>query len=136
MPASAGRNADRQGEGDGSDRRPASWALKSPPQRRRADLRRLLHDDKAGALEMRDEAPGDDLGHDLVGVVDALAAFESQGESKRIRQVGGIGGGKLVGSHGARVTPSIEQNKNEQESHVGARPVSAGVRDSVRGAGP
>ena len=49
-------------------------ALKRPPQDRRAGLRRPFHDDKASTLQMLNEALGDDLSHELVGVVDALAA--------------------------------------------------------------
>jgi hypothetical protein len=36
--------------------------------------RRLPHDNKAGALKMPHEPLGDDLRHDLAGVVDARAA--------------------------------------------------------------
>ncbi len=40
-------------------------------------LRRPLHQDKARSLEILHEPAGDDLGHDLVGSIDALAALEA-----------------------------------------------------------
>jgi hypothetical protein len=42
--------------------------------------------------------PGDDLGHDLIGIVDALAAMEAQGEGQRIGKIGRIGGVSLSAS--------------------------------------
>jgi hypothetical protein len=36
--------------------------------------RRLPHDHKAGAFKMPHKSFRDDLGHDLIGIVDALAA--------------------------------------------------------------
>jgi hypothetical protein len=48
---------------------PSPLALESAPQRRAADLRRPLHDHEAGALEVPHN-----LSHDLVDVMDALAA--------------------------------------------------------------
>ena len=44
---------------------------------------------------MRNKALGDDLRHDLVGVVDALAALVAQGEDERLSQVG-ISGREFV----------------------------------------
>ena len=61
----------------------ASSALGAPSKGRRADLWRLPHDDKAGPCQVLHKPPGDDLRHDLVGVVDALAAFEAQREGER-----------------------------------------------------
>ena len=46
-----------------------------PPERRAASDRRPLHDDEPGALKMLYKAFGNNLGHDLVGVVHALAAL-------------------------------------------------------------
>jgi len=54
--------------------------------------RRLLHDDKTGALEVLDEALGDDDRHELVGVVDPLAALKTQREGERVGDIGGGGG--------------------------------------------
>lgn len=54
--------------------------------------RRLLHDDKTGALEVLDEALGDDDRHELVGVVDPLAALKTQREGQRVGDIGGGGG--------------------------------------------
>ncbi len=59
-----------------------SLALESPPERRPADLRWPLHNDKAGALQMLHEPLGGDLRNDLVGVVDAPTALVAQGEGK------------------------------------------------------
>ena len=50
----------------------------APSQRGGTDLWRLLHHDKTGTLQMIHKPLRDDLGHDLVGVVDALATLESQ----------------------------------------------------------
>jgi len=46
--------------------------LESTPKRCAANNRRSFHDDKAGALKILHKAFGDNLGHDLVGVVHAL----------------------------------------------------------------
>jgi hypothetical protein len=54
---------------------PASSPLEPPTQRRPASDWRALHDDEPGALKMLHKAFGDNLGHDLVGVVYALAAL-------------------------------------------------------------
>ena len=59
-----------------------------PPQRRAADRRRPFHDHEARSLQMLDKPLGDDLRHDLIRVVDALAALVAQGEGQRGRQVG------------------------------------------------
>ena len=49
-------------------------------QRGAANNRRAFHDDEAGALQMRDQPLGDHHGHDLIGVVNALAALKAQSE--------------------------------------------------------
>ena len=59
-------------------------AFKSPSQRSSAYVRRTLHYDKAGPFQMLDKALGDDLRHDLVGVLDALATLESEREGERL----------------------------------------------------
>jgi hypothetical protein len=62
--------------------RPGS-AIKPARQRRTADRRRPLHhDEPSTTLEVLNEALGDDLRHELVGVVDALAALEAEREGK------------------------------------------------------
>jgi hypothetical protein len=58
-----------------------------------ARIGRLLHHDEARALQMLHEPLGDDLGHDLVGVVDALAALEAQGEGENMPVTGSYRGG-------------------------------------------
>ena len=74
------------------------------PQRRAADVRRPLHHHKARALEVLDKPPCDDLRHDLVGVVDALAAMEAQGEGERGGEIVTRGRRKLIGvGHGLTV---------------------------------
>jgi hypothetical protein len=62
--------------------------------------RRFLHDHEAGSPQMLDQPLGDDLGHDLVGVVDALAAGVPQRERKRSGKVGWIGGRELAVEYG------------------------------------
>jgi hypothetical protein len=49
--------------------------------------RRPLHSDKAGALQVVDEPPGDESRPSLVGVVDALAALVSI-ELVRLKKAG------------------------------------------------
>ncbi len=63
-------------------------ALESPPSAAAAaDLRR----------PRLDEPLGDNLGHDLVSVVDALAAFKAQCEGKGVGKVSLVGGRELNG---------------------------------------
>jgi hypothetical protein len=57
--------------------------LETSGKRRAADLRRSFHDDEASAFQMLHEALGDDLRHDLVCIVDALAPVKTQCEGKR-----------------------------------------------------
>ena len=47
---------------------------------------------------MLDKALGDDLRHDLVGVVDALATLESEREGQRVGDVGRVAGVSLSAS--------------------------------------
>jgi len=61
-------------------------------QRCAVDRRWPPHDHEARALEALDKALGDDLGHELVGVVDALAALEAEREGERRGEVGGSAG--------------------------------------------
>ncbi len=69
-----------------------SGALKSAPKCRGPNLRRPLHYHEAGATEILNKPFGDDLGNDLVGVVDAVSALKAQGDSERVREVGIVGG--------------------------------------------
>jgi hypothetical protein len=62
------------------------------PQLRAASDRRSLHNDEAGPLQVLHKALGDDRRHDLVSVVDALAALEVQRERKRVGDDFGCGG--------------------------------------------
>ena len=62
---------------------------------------------------MLHEPLGDDLRHDLVCVVDALAALEPQRKGERRREVGRVGGGELSASG---MAARIEQTKNKSES--------------------
>ncbi len=66
----AARNAAK-----GVKRRIATLPFKSASKRRPADVRWPLHDDETSALQMFDETFRQDLGHDLVGVVNALATL-------------------------------------------------------------
>ncbi len=62
---------------------------------------------------MLDKPLGDDLRHDFVGVVDALAALKPQGERQRVGEVGYVGGRQLIGvGHANRIAARIERNKN------------------------
>ena len=62
-----------------------AWSpLEAAPERRATPDWRALHDDEAGALQMFDEALRHDRGHDLVGVVNALAALDAQSERERV----------------------------------------------------
>ncbi len=64
-----------------------SSSFEAASERRRSDACRPLHCDKPGSFKMVHKSGGDDLGHDLVRVVDAVAALISQCE--------GEGGGKV-----------------------------------------
>ena len=62
---------------------------------------------------MLDKAPGDDLRHDLIGVVDALAAPVSKRIGNRAGQVGRVGGRELVGvGHRRTIAGKRERGKN------------------------
>jgi hypothetical protein len=66
-------------------------ALKPPGDCASASDRRPLHDHESGELEMLDEAFGDDLGHELIGVVDALPPLKAQRERKSGGEVARVG---------------------------------------------
>jgi hypothetical protein len=55
-----------------------------------AARRRLFHDDEPRARQILDETPGDDLRHDLVGVVNALSTLKAQRERQRLGEIVGI----------------------------------------------
>ncbi len=98
--------------------RPSS-ALEAAPKRGAADNRHPLHDHKAGALQMLDQALRYDFGHDLVGVVNALAALEAQGEGERRGKVGRVGGRELVGvGHRRTIVEERERSKNMRTAIV------------------
>jgi hypothetical protein len=59
--------------------------------------RSLLHDDEAGALQVAHNALGSDSGHVLIGLMDALTAFELQGEGNGVGEVTRLGGRESVG---------------------------------------
>ena len=89
-----------------------SLAPESAPERRTASDRRLLHDHEAGSLKTLDQPLGDDLRHDLVSVVNALAAGEAQRKGKRGGNVGRVGGREFVGvGHGGNLGRSGFENK-------------------------
>ena len=67
-------------------------AFESTSKRRRAHFCRPFHYDKPGSFKMVRKSFGDDLGHDLVRVVDALAALISQREREGGGKVGEVGG--------------------------------------------
>ena len=76
---------------------------------------------------MLDDAFGDDLDHELVGVVDALAAVEAQPEGKRRGEVVWIGGARGVGvGRGSLLEVRTEQ---ECRSFLGSSPNCGGGRD-------
>jgi hypothetical protein len=61
----------------GAEERPKARLSAAP-----ADLRRPLHYDEARALEVLDKSLADDLRHDLISVVGALAAPVAQGKAR------------------------------------------------------
>ena len=63
---------------------------------------------------MLDQPPGGDLGHELVGVVDALAPLEPQREREALREVLGRREGQLfpVVAH-RRALPMIDCDENK-----------------------
>ena len=96
-----------------------SSVLVSPPKRCSADLRRPLHDDEAGALKMFDQALRNDFGHDLIRVVDALAALVSERVGERRGKVGRVGGCELVGvGHRRTTVEERERSKNMRTAIV------------------
>ena len=68
-----------------------SSSFEAASERRRSDACRPLHYDKPGSFKMVHKSGGDDLGHDLVRVVDALAALISQCEGEGGGKVGRVG---------------------------------------------
>src|SRR5208337_623274 len=68
-----------------------SSSFEAASERRRSDACRPLHYDKPSSFKMAHKSGGDDLGHDLVRVVDALAALISQCEGEGGGKVGRVG---------------------------------------------
>jgi len=98
---------------------PAVSSLESASQRCPASDRRAMHDNEPRALQMIDKALGDDLGHDLIGVVDALAALVSERIGERRGKVGRVGGRELVGvGHRRRIVEERERSKNMRTAIV------------------
>ena len=62
--------------------------------------RRPLHDDEPSARQIFDETLGDDLRHDLVGVVNALPALKAQRKRQRLGEIAGIGRREFSGGFG------------------------------------
>jgi hypothetical protein len=74
-------------------------SLESTCERGVAAARRFLHHDESAALQMPHKPPRDDLRHEFVGIVDALAALEAQREREGVGDVFGRGGRQLVVGH-------------------------------------
>ena len=89
---------------------------KSPPKRCGADLCRPLHDNKAGALQMLHKPLGDDLRHDLVCIVDALAALVAERMSERCGKVGRVGG-----SEAGRASANDSRGARTEQERCGAQ---------------
>ena len=74
-------------------RRGRSLPLESATEcRSAAGLRRALRDDVAGARQVVHKPFGEDLRHDLVGVVAALPALETRREGECVGKIGRVGG--------------------------------------------
>ena len=68
---------------------------------------------------MLHKALGDDLGHDLIRVVDALAALVSERVGERRGKVGRVGGRELVGvGHRQTIVEERERSKNMRTAIV------------------
>jgi hypothetical protein len=76
--------------------------------------RRFFHHHEAGALKMPDQTLGDDLGHDLISVVDSLTPLEPQCEGERRGEIAGIGGRELV-------VGQQELPEDDKPDHAGER---------------
>ena len=79
---------------------------KSTPQRGPSCDQRAFHDHETCTLKVLDKSLGDNLGHDLIGIVDAFPTLKAQCERKRVGQVGGIRQSESVAvvCHNARIT--------------------------------
>ena len=73
----------------------------------------LLYDEKSVALQMLDQATGHDLRHDLVRVVNALAAVKPQSEGEGIAEVFGRRRRQSVGGLGHR--PRIDRDRERRK---------------------
>ena len=67
------------------------------------DIGGALHDYETGPLQMLNKPLGDDLGHDLVGVVDPIPAVVAERKRQRRGEVARACGRQLVG--GVRHAP-------------------------------
>jgi hypothetical protein len=77
-----------------------SSAFVTAPKRRASDLKRLLHHDEAGALQMTHNALSGDGGHVFVGAVDSPTAIESERKRDGVGEIVRVGRSELVvGGH-------------------------------------
>jgi hypothetical protein len=90
-------------------------ALVTAAKRGAPDARRLLHHDEYRSLKVLHKPLGDDLRHELVGVVDSLAALIAQGERESVGDVIGGGGREAFGrvGHQGSVAEPRERSKNK-----------------------
>jgi hypothetical protein len=76
----------------------------SPASEGAASAKRgLLHDDETRALEVLDESLGDDDRHELVGIVDPLAALKTPRKGECVGDIGGGGSQIFVVRHPGRI---------------------------------
>ena len=70
---------------------------------------------------MLDQPLGDNLGHDFVCIVDALAALKAQCESERVGKIARIRWRQPVGwiGHTPTITQGLERNKNNDQAATG-----------------
>ena len=78
--------AREQGEGEST-----ITSVQSAGEGAAAADRRPLHDDEAGPFQMLHQSSRNDLRHDLVGVVHALAPLKAERESERVGEFARIG---------------------------------------------
>ena len=86
------------------------WPLFQEPQRL---LRRALHDDESGAVQVFHKAFRGYRGHILVSLMDPLAAVVAQSKGQRLGEVARVGGRELVSiGHARTIAASREHSKN------------------------
>ncbi len=116
------------------------------------DVRQPFHHHEAGAIQVVYKPLGDDLGHDLIGVVDTLATLEAQREGQRVNDVGRIGSLRAAnrprklnrGVDGALTLGNVLDRRRQPESDAcgcvlpggganGRLPPFASLSDTVKG---